>query len=83
MAVEQEINIVAIERGTRLFRTLFISDVHLSARAAARPAVFWTSCAHHDAETIYLVGDIVDGWQLRSGSVLAAAAQRRGAEATA
>src|ERR1022692_3294270 len=49
----------------RRFRTLFISDVHLGARGsqADRLLDFLRS---HDADTIYLVGDIVDGWALRS-----------------
>ena len=50
----------------REFRTLFISDVHLGARGcqAERLVDF---LRHHDADTLYLVGDIVDGWQLKSG----------------
>ena len=50
----------------RRFRTLFISDVHLGARGsqAGRLLDFLRS---HDADTIYLVGDIVDGWALQSG----------------
>jgi UDP-2,3-diacylglucosamine pyrophosphatase LpxH len=50
---------------TRQFRTLFLSDLHLGTRGcqAERLVEF---LRHHDAETIYLVGDIVDGWQLRS-----------------
>jgi len=46
-------------------RTLFLSDVHLGTRASKsdRLADF---LRHHDAETIYLVGDIIDGWRLRS-----------------
>jgi UDP-2,3-diacylglucosamine pyrophosphatase LpxH len=49
----------------RQFRTLFLSDIHLGARGcqAERLVDF---LRHHEAETIYLVGDIVDGWQLRS-----------------
>ena len=49
----------------RRFRTLFISDVHLGARGsqADRLLDFLKS---HDADTIYLVGDIVDGWALKS-----------------
>ena len=44
----------------RRYRTLFISDVHLGARGsqADRLLDFLKS---HDADTIYLVGDIVDG----------------------
>jgi UDP-2,3-diacylglucosamine pyrophosphatase LpxH len=72
MADQQQIepskrsNIVAIERGPRLFRTLFISDVHLGARGCQADRLL-DFLRYHDAETIYLVGDIVDGWQLRSG----------------
>jgi UDP-2,3-diacylglucosamine pyrophosphatase LpxH len=57
---------VAIERGTRLFRALFISDVHLGARGCHADRLL-EFLRYHDAGTIYLVGDIVDGWQLRSG----------------
>src|SRR6202022_3596368 len=51
--------------GTRQFRTLFISDVHLGTRGcqADRLLDFIRLVA---ADTIYLVGDIVDGWALRS-----------------
>jgi UDP-2,3-diacylglucosamine pyrophosphatase LpxH len=46
------------------FRTLFISDVHLGSRAAKAEFLI-DFLRHHEAETIYLVGDIVDGWRLR------------------
>ena len=49
----------------RRFRTLFISDVHLGARGC-QAELLLDFLRHHDANTIYLVGDIVDGWQLRS-----------------
>jgi len=50
---------------SRRFRTLFISDVHLGARGCqADKLLDFLRC--HEADTIYLVGDIVDGWQLRS-----------------
>lgn len=49
----------------RRFRSIFISDVHLGTRGcqAGRLLDFlrW-----HEADAIYLVGDIVDGWQLRT-----------------
>jgi len=43
-----------------------LSDIHLGTRGcqAERLVEF---LRHHDAEIIYLVGDIVDGWQLRAG----------------
>ena len=46
------------------FRTIFISDVHLGTRAA-RPARCSSSCAAPNRDFLYLVGDIVDGWQLQ------------------
>jgi UDP-2,3-diacylglucosamine pyrophosphatase LpxH len=49
----------------RSFRTLFISDIHLGTRGAQAGCLL-DFLRHHDADTIYLVGDIVDGWALRS-----------------
>src|ERR1700687_5456777 len=49
----------------RRFRTLFISDVHLGARGSQAERLL-DFLRGHDADTIYLVGDIVDGWALRS-----------------
>ncbi|WP_244486679.1 UDP-2,3-diacylglucosamine diphosphatase [Aurantimonas sp. Leaf443] len=45
-------------------RTLFLSDLHLGSRAAqaGRLCAFLDAC---EAETIYLVGDVVDEWRLR------------------
>jgi UDP-2,3-diacylglucosamine pyrophosphatase LpxH len=45
-------------------RTLFISDVHLGARGC-QAELLVDFLRRHDAETIYLVGDIVDGWRLK------------------
>lgn len=50
--------------GTRHFRTLFISDVHLGTRGSQAGQLL-DFLRLHDADTIYLVGDIFDGWQLR------------------
>lgn len=46
------------------YRTLFISDVHLGSRNA-QAGLLLDFLKHNDAETIYLVGDIVDGWRLK------------------
>ncbi len=51
-------------QATKQFRTLFISDVHLGSRAAKADFLI-DFLRHHEAETIFLVGDIVDGWRLR------------------
>lgn len=46
------------------FRTLFISDIHLGSKAAKTDFLL-DFLRHHEAETIVLVGDIVDGWRLK------------------
>jgi UDP-2,3-diacylglucosamine pyrophosphatase LpxH len=48
----------------RTVKTLFISDLHLGSKAAKADFLI-DFLRHHEAETIYLVGDIVDGWRLR------------------
>ncbi|NEI47697.1 UDP-2,3-diacylglucosamine diphosphatase [Rhizobium leguminosarum] len=48
----------------RHFRTLFISDVHLGSKAAKADFLL-DFLRHHEADTIVLVGDIVDGWRLK------------------
>ena len=48
----------------RHFRTIFISDLHLGARAF-RADAFLDFLRHHEARTIYLVGDIIDFWSLK------------------
>jgi len=49
----------------RRFRTMFISDVHLGARGCQADRLL-DFLKLHDADTVYLVGDIVDGWALPS-----------------
>jgi UDP-2,3-diacylglucosamine pyrophosphatase LpxH len=52
------------KRDTLRYRTMWISDIHLGTPGcqAAKLLEFLRAT---DAETIYLVGDIIDGWQLR------------------
>jgi UDP-2,3-diacylglucosamine pyrophosphatase LpxH len=48
----------------REYRTIWISDVHLGTRGCkAEYLLDFLRC--HDARTIYLAGDIIDGWRLR------------------
>ena len=54
------------EPDVRRYRTLFISDLHLGTKGCQADLLL-DFLKVHDAETIYLVGDIVDGWRLRSG----------------
>jgi UDP-2,3-diacylglucosamine pyrophosphatase LpxH len=55
-----------VEQVARRYRSLFISDVHLGTRGAQADALL-EFLREHDADTIYLIGDIVDGWRLRNG----------------
>ncbi|SHO65876.1 UDP-2,3-diacylglucosamine pyrophosphatase LpxH [Pseudoxanthobacter soli DSM 19599] len=48
----------------RHYRALFLSDIHLGTRGC-QAEILLDFLRVHDAETIYLVGDIVDGWRLR------------------
>ncbi|MGC2303601.1 UDP-2,3-diacylglucosamine diphosphatase [Candidatus Binatus sp.] len=43
------------------YRTIWISDVHLGTRACKASSLL-DFLRHHISETLYLVGDIVDGW---------------------
>lgn len=51
---------------TTHYRTLFISDLHLGSKAAQADLML-DFLRYNDADTIYLVGDIIDGWRLKSG----------------
>jgi len=46
------------------YRTLWISDLHLGTPGCQADALL-DFLKHTECETLYLVGDIVDGWQLR------------------
>ena len=50
------------------YRTLFISDVHLGTRAC-QAGMLLDFLRNNDAETIYLVGDIVDFWRIKRGAI--------------
>ena len=50
----------------RRHRVIFVSDVHLGTRSA-QADLLADFLAHNDCRTLYLIGDIVDGWQLRKG----------------
>ena len=48
----------------RHFRTIWISDVHLGTRGCAC-AMLLDFLDHCDSDTLYLVGDIFDGWRMK------------------
>lgn len=51
---------------TRRYRTLWISDVHLGT-PGCKAAHLVDFLKYNDCDTLYLVGDIVDGWKLKGG----------------
>lgn len=46
------------------YRAIFISDIHLGTRGC-KSLYLLDFLRHHEAEHLYLVGDIIDGWALR------------------
>jgi UDP-2,3-diacylglucosamine pyrophosphatase LpxH len=50
----------------RRYRTIFLSDIHLGMKACQAEALL-DFLRDNDADTIYLVGDIIDGWALKGG----------------
>ncbi|HET7797316.1 MAG TPA: UDP-2,3-diacylglucosamine diphosphatase [Nevskia sp.] len=54
------------EKVVHRYRTIWLSDIHLGT--AGCKAEFLTDfLKRNDCETLYLVGDIIDGWKLKSG----------------
>jgi UDP-2,3-diacylglucosamine pyrophosphatase LpxH len=55
----------SLPTGRMRVRALFISDLHLGTRACqAEPLLDLLQCC--EADLIYLVGDVVDGWRLKA-----------------
>jgi UDP-2,3-diacylglucosamine pyrophosphatase LpxH len=50
--------------GRRRFRTIWISDVHLGTKGCNAELLI-DFLDNVDSETMYLVGDIIDGWRLK------------------
>jgi len=48
------------------YRTIWISDIHLGSNGCQAPYLL-DFLRHNDSEYLYLVGDIIDGWQLKKG----------------
>jgi UDP-2,3-diacylglucosamine pyrophosphatase LpxH len=52
------------ESAARKYRTIFISDIHLGTPGCQADALL-EFLRDNESEYLYLVGDIIDGWQLR------------------
>jgi UDP-2,3-diacylglucosamine pyrophosphatase LpxH len=64
-SMEQSIARAALDPAavTNSYRSIWISDVHLGTRGCKADALL-DFLRRHQAENLYLVGDIVDGWNL-------------------
>lgn len=63
-SIESDFRADAEDDGSKKpYRTLFLSDFHLGTRGCQADFIL-EFLKHYDADTIYLVGDIVDGWRL-------------------
>jgi len=51
---------------TRHWRSIWLSDIHLGT-AGCKTEFLLDFLRHHESDTLYLIGDIIDGWQLRKG----------------
>ncbi len=49
----------------RRYRALFLSDIHLGTKACQAEFLL-EFLKHHDADTIFLVGDVIDFWRIKS-----------------
>jgi UDP-2,3-diacylglucosamine pyrophosphatase LpxH len=50
--------------GVHHYRTIWISDVHLGTPGCQAERLL-DFLKHHESDRLYLVGDIIDGWQLK------------------
>jgi UDP-2,3-diacylglucosamine pyrophosphatase LpxH len=48
------------------YRTIWLSDIHLGSSGCQAPYLL-DFLRHNESEYLYLVGDIIDGWQLKKG----------------
>ena len=61
---EAESDTLPSASGSHRYRAVFISDLHLGTPGCQAVALL-DFLKHHPSDHLYLVGDIVDGWQLR------------------
>jgi UDP-2,3-diacylglucosamine pyrophosphatase LpxH len=56
----------ADRRPARRYRAIFVSDIHLGTRGCKADYLL-DFLRHNESDTLYLVGDVVDGWAMRNG----------------
>jgi UDP-2,3-diacylglucosamine pyrophosphatase LpxH len=66
MNIAAEPRQITFSEGAVQVRALFLSDIHLGTRGCQADKLL-DFMRYYDADVIYLVGDVVDGWQLKAG----------------
>jgi len=56
----------ALGTGVHRYRTIFVSDIHLGTRGC-KASYLLDFLRHNESHTLYLVGDIIDGWAMKKG----------------
>ena len=59
-------NSTVAERPKKHYRSIFLSDIHLGTRGCQADLLL-EFLKNHQCDHLYLVGDIIDGWKMRSG----------------
>ncbi|WDD94748.1 UDP-2,3-diacylglucosamine diphosphatase [Burkholderia sp. FERM BP-3421] len=54
------------DQATHRYRTIWLSDIHLGS-SGCQAGYLLDFLRHNESEYLYLVGDIIDGWQLKKG----------------
>lgn len=57
---------MASEPSAQRYRAIWLSDIHLGT-PGCQATYLLDFLKHNDSDVLYLVGDIIDGWQLRRG----------------
>ncbi len=53
-------------RPVHRYRAIFVSDIHLGTRGC-KAEYLLDFLRHNESDTLYLVGDVIDGWAMRNG----------------
>ncbi|WP_374547319.1 UDP-2,3-diacylglucosamine diphosphatase [Rhodoblastus sp.] len=59
-------DVTAEAHAPQRYRSLFISDIHLGTRGSQADLLL-DFLKHNESEELFLVGDIIDGWRLKTG----------------
>ncbi|MEO0443603.1 MAG: UDP-2,3-diacylglucosamine diphosphatase [Pseudomonadota bacterium] len=66
MSRQVDSNASCLDKKPQQYRSIWISDVHLGSKDC-RADLLTEFLKHHRCDRLYLVGDIIDGWKMKSG----------------